>query len=270
MRNTRHRNALPTDGPSREGVARSVIALVVFAAAVCSARAQAPTRLPERVTVSQTSFFATCYDKITGRLKGSEIVRSPMYVSADGKYRAYTENEAEGFNRPEDSKAEWHECVSTARLFVAGPGDKNFRLVFLQRPILDTLDNSLEIIDWSPDSRYLLLELGLGQWGSDFAGSFVILFDAYYHVFWPREFVDQSWIDHKGRRCSSVIGARGFSREGDIVLNIGPYFSAGETEPDPDSCEERTQLWVFDRATRTFTALPQEYKVQRFGRWAKH
>jgi hypothetical protein len=247
----------------------NAVALVVLCAAVCSALVQAPKPLPMRVTISKTKVFATCYDKTGGRLKGSELVRSPKYVSPDDKYRAYTENESDGFNPTEDSKGEGFVCVSTARLFVAGPGDKTFRLVFLQEPTRDSLLSNLQIIDWSPDSRYLPLNLYISQWGTDLVGENVLLFDAYYGVFWPQDFVDRQWIDHEGRRCSSVITARGFSRKGDLLLTVGPYFSDGESEPDADSCEKQPRLWAFDQTKATFSALPPDYKVLRFGTWAK-
>jgi hypothetical protein len=133
-----------------------VTRLLLFAfVLVCyEANAQGPKRLPEHVIVSETA-TADCYDKASNKLVGSMLVRRPVILSPDGKYQAYAENEAVAY------RGAGAECVNTARLFVKGPGEKEFRLAYLQEPSLYTLFNEINIVDWSPDSRYLLAELTL-------------------------------------------------------------------------------------------------------------
>jgi hypothetical protein len=80
---------------------------------------------------------ASCYDRANEKLVGSMVVRSPVFVSPDGKYQAYTENEAVA--RQGSGLAE---CVNTARLFVQETGEDGFRLVFLQEPCTNSSTTS--------------------------------------------------------------------------------------------------------------------------------
>lgn len=228
-----------------------ILASVLIAA---SANAQRPERLPERVIVSEKA-FASCYDDSNQKLVGSMLVRRPVLISPDGSYQAYAENEAVAYRRAEA------ECVNTAKLFVKGPGDKEFRLAYLQEPHLYELISQIDLIDWSPDSHYLLAELSIGQWGSDSGGFSPLLYNAWDGVFSPQDFVSTALSIHFGHDCYYGVQSLGFAPDGGVVLRIRPEVSE-EGIMDPASCVKKEGLWVLHNG---LTSLADTYKVQRFG-----
>src|ERR1700674_1453167 len=142
--------------------------LILISLLACdNAFAQAPDQSSERVVTSETA-TATCFDKTTQKLVGSMLVRSRVFVSPNGNYEAYAENEAVAHSAGE-------QCVNTAKLFVKGPSDKGFRLVYLEEPSRYELFNNVKIVDWSPDNHHLLAELFVGQWGADAGGNTPLL-----------------------------------------------------------------------------------------------
>ncbi len=221
----------------------------------CQANAQGPTRPPERVILSEKA-FATCYDSVNEKLVGSMLVRRPVLVSPDGKFQAYAENEAVAH------LGAGAECVSTAKLFVKGPGEKEFRLVYLQEPDLYELISQIDLVDWSPDSHHLLAELFLGQWGSDSGGFSPLLYNAWNGVFSPENFVSTAFSIHIGHDCPYVNKALGFAPDGGVVLRVQPDYDE-EGIMDPASCVKKEGLWLLKNS---LTPLADTYKVQRYGR----
>ncbi len=230
--------------------------------------AQSPERLPSHVEISKNG-GASCYDGASGKLVGSRLVRSPAFTSPDGRYRAYSEVEAVAFKVPEKDWNRWStaECANTAKLFVAGPKSNVFRLVFLQEPTRYQLLNGIGLVDWSPDSRRLLLKLGLGQYASDWGGTVVLLYDADYGVFSQRELTGEAFNRYVGKDCTAVIEALGFSPEGKVLLKAGPYFDIGEDAPRTDSCVKKEGFWLLDAGKETVSPLPDDYKMQRYGKF---
>jgi hypothetical protein len=215
--------------------------------------AQHPQRLPGRVVVSEKT-FADCYDS-NQKLVGSMLVRRPVLVSPNGNYQAYAENEAIAY------RGAGAECVTTAKLFVKGPADKDFRLVYLQEPHLYELISQIDLVDWSPDSHYLLAELFIGQQGSDFGGFSPLLYNAWDGVFSPENFVSTALSIHVGRDCPYVVQSLGFAPNGGVVLKVGPVIDE-EGIMDPGSCVKGVGLWMLNH---DLTPLADTYKVQRYG-----
>jgi len=233
-----------------------VTVLTLFPSLLLVSR-QGPERLPERVIVSETA-PASCYDQANEKLVGSMLVRSQVFVSPDGKYQAYTENEAvarQGLGLAD--------CVNTAKLFVKETSEDGFRLVFLQEPTLYELFNDIKVVDWSPDSRYLLVRLFVGQWGSDAGGGIPLRYDAWDGVFSPRDMVTTAFQGYLGHDCDYGEQTLGFSPEGAVVLKVYPNFDEAGT-PDPASCVKKEWLWLL--STQGIFPLPDTYKVLRYGR----
>ena len=66
----------------------------VFLAIFCCAGASAQVeRLTPKLKISDTD-LASCYEETTGKLLGSQLVRSHVFISPGGRYRAYIEVEA--------------------------------------------------------------------------------------------------------------------------------------------------------------------------------
>jgi hypothetical protein len=203
--------------------------------------------------------MATCFDKTTQKLAGSMLVRSRILVSPNGNYQAYAENEAVAHSAGE-------KCVNTAKLFVKGPGDKGFRLVYLEEPAGNELFNQMKIIDWSPDNHNLLAELSVGQWGSDDGENTPLVYDVTDGVFGSRNLVTIALAIRFGHECDFVAQAMGFADDGGVVLKIGPGFDeAGTEEEEPDTCFTEDGLWLLRQDG--INPLADTYRVHRYGRF---
>ena len=217
---------------------------------------------------------ATCYGEQTGGFAGPMLVRSQVLVAPDGKRRAYTESLAAGGVKLASDTGGWlsPECANITWLFIANsPGDK-FRQVLTVVPDEQTLGNAAWLVDWSPDSRYLLLKLFSFQWGSDFAGSAPVLYDARSGTTSDPERAYEAFRKWAGRNCSATIEPLGFSSEDKAVLNVGPSYpvapEAGEEKkPEPDSCVKRPGLWLYEPDTGKLTKPPVGYKAEHFGKF---
>ncbi|SRR6267378_7656684 len=231
--------------------------LILASLTVCgNAFAQTQEKLSEQVITSETA-TATCFDKTTQKLVGSMLVRSRVLVSPDGHYQAYAENEAVAHSVGE-------QCVNTAKLFVKGPSDKGFRLVYLEAPSRYELFNNLKLVDWSPDNHHLLAELFVGQWGSDAGGNAPLLYDATDGVFDSRNAVATALGIRFGHECDFVAQTMGFATGGGVVLKIWPRFDEEERETEPDTCVKKEGFWLLKDGINPLT---NTYRVRRYGRF---
>ncbi|MGH9407357.1 MAG: hypothetical protein ACRD3D_16180 [Terriglobia bacterium] len=246
----------------------SVFCIIPAALLATSVAARGPHRIAIRTEVSKND-IPPCNDVATGRLVGSKRVVSPVLTSPDGRFRAYAENDVVAFSQSlQQEGPPIFECANTARLFMAGPTSKMFRLVYLSVPAPYDLIKGVTLIDWSRDSRYLLFQVFDGNYASDAGGWGVGLLAARYGVFWPPVFPYQALEDHLRRNCSARIIALGFSQEDSVILKVSPYYDETGTMEN-DTCVKKQGLWSLDPSQRTMLELPDNYKVQQYGRWAE-
>jgi len=231
--------------------------LVILASVLVNGNAlvQTPERFPERVVTSETE-TPTCFDKTTQKLVGSMLVRTRVFVSSDGNFQAYAENEATAHRVGE-------QCVNTAKLFVKGPSDKDFRLVYLEEPRRSELLNNLKIVDWSPDGRHLLAELFVGQWGSDAGGNTPLVYDATDGVFNSQNVLATALSVRFGHDCALVVQTMGFAADGGVVLKIRPSLDE-EGAVERDSCVKQEGLWLLKDEINPLAAT---YKIRHYGRF---
>jgi hypothetical protein len=228
----------------------------------CAAASAQVERLPLELKISDTD-LASCYETATGKVIGSQLVRSHFFVAPSGRYRAYVE--VESVASKSKTSSNW-DCSSTSRLFVAA-ADQPFRQVLVIEPTPEAQGNSLGIVDWSPDGRTLLIAQGLFQWGSDFGVSFVRLYNAESGVISEPELVDAAFSARAGTSCAVVIQPLGFSEYSQVVLKASPFFMMGEEKPEENSCVQRESMWLFDPGTQELVPLSGEFKVQRYGKF---
>jgi hypothetical protein len=186
-----------------------------------------------------------------------------VLVSPDGRYRAYAESEAIASKQIDATIAE---CQNTSTLFVSGPNSGRFRAVLVVKPSPETLGNSLDLIDWSPNGNRLLLTQGSWQWGSDAGGMMVRIYDAESEHLSRELFVDEAFTRYVGKNCAGVFQPLGFSPKGKLVVTAGPFFDVGEDKPVKESCVQQEGTWLIDTAIGTVSQLPKGYKVQHYGK----
>ena len=228
--------------------------VLLLGCAVASAQVKP---LPSKLRISDTE-LARCDDAVTGRSSGGEVVRSHVLVSPGGRYRAYTEVQAVASSD--------ESCSSTSRLFFAAE-DQPFRQVLIVKPSPEALGNTLGLVDWSPDGSTLLFTEGTFQWGTDTAEIFIRFFDADRATFSAKDFIDKAFRNRLNRTCISVLEPKGFALDGGIVLGAAPSFAEGEDQPEEDSCVRQKGLWLFEPKEQSWSNLPENYEVQRFGKY---
>jgi hypothetical protein len=188
-------------------------------------------------------------------------VESPIITSRDLKSSAYVDTIA---------VAPWTGgCFNESRLYVKFEDDTTFSLVSRQVPEESNLGNKFILIDWSPDSKYLLFERMLFQYGSDaqpdieprlyaMSGRNLRTLDL--------KEIDKEW---QQRECLLYLRPAGFSVSGDVIIEeeIHPYIDPSDDKPRDASCPSRQTLWeVQIEGSDQPRQLPPGYEVPRFGR----
>jgi hypothetical protein len=242
---------------------KSFVLLIGIAASACQLYASVRV---EQQTISKGRSMrasATCYDESTGKLTGSQKFRTVVLTSPDGRYQAYAESQAVASRTANGGN---EECQNTSKLFVAGPNSQNFHAVLIIKPLPERHGNDIEIVDWSPDGHHLLLAQGWWEWGSDVGGTAVRTYDADSGNFTSESGVDEGFRRYVGKGCAAVFQAVGFSPNGKAVVAAKPFFDYGEDSPSQDSCVQKKGFWLIDFAIPAVNQLPDDYKVQHYGK----
>src|SRR6266478_7460563 len=198
----------------------------------------------------------------------SQLGRSPVISSSAG-YRAYAEVKATAFRAKFQETYTGPLCENTSRLFLAGPGDAKFKLVYSQSP--DFSDgNSLKLVDWSPDGMHLLMERASWKYESEGDYTDLVLFSlSSGEVTAP----DLSRIleGRFGKDCGSENSVIGFTPEGNVVVLVTPledtYYNEGAT-----SCVKQKTLLALDAKSALqdiAQVLPSDFKAQHYGQSPK-
>src|ERR687888_1092140 len=209
--------------------------------AVSGLWAQANPSAQGPVNASDTS-HVTCGDSPAS----SRTVRGDVFVSPDGKHRAYAEVEARSV-RPSSVGYSGPLCVNNSRLLV-GSGASDFSVVFLEEPTDLEAGNSLRVVDWSADSRRLLFELVQWQYDSPGVSRTPIIYDANYGVFQQPE-LNQVFSRHFGLECSLDFHVLGFSPDSKVVIETQPLNPEEEEVLAMPSCSHKKGTWLLSTAS---------------------
>ena len=79
-------------------------------------------------------------------------------------------------------------------------------------------------------------------------------------------FVDEAFSRYVGKDCAGVFHPVGFSSSGKVIVTAGPFFDVGEDKPVEHSCVQRQGFWLVDSVIPTVSRLPDNCKVQRYGK----
>ncbi len=214
--------------------------------------------VPPAQPPSPDTSHVTCGEKTPA----SNTVRGSVLVSADGKCRVYAEVEATAPQRPAGSSGPL--CVNQSRLFVASE-ERDFKLVFLAEPSDQESGNSLRVVDWSPDSRRLLVELAQWQYDSLGINRSILIYDTRNGTFQQPD-LGHALSRQFGIECSLNIHVAGFTPEGKIVLETEPLAPEEEEVLAVPTCSRKKATFLMDRPTETLSPAPESLKLQHYAK----
>ncbi len=227
-------------------------------------RAERQTTYLERL---DDALHVTCLSK-AGNFDGSRWGRSPVLVSPDGRYRAYAESEAIAFipSPGEDSYA-GPLCANTSRLFVQRPEARDYTLMFQQEAAANDLGNGIRVVDWSPDSRFLLVQVNRWQYESDAAGFDLLLIDPFFGTVRKPDH-NRLFSERFQKECFMWVNALGFTEDDKIVLEASDFWPSEEPYGTPEqACVKKRSIWLLKIShPNTLSLLPGGYKTKRYGR----
>jgi len=190
------------------------------------------------------------------------VVRRPVLVSPGG-HQAFAEILSNGHARGE--------CTNTLKLFVKRLHESEFRIAYVQVPRESEDLKGINIVDWSPDNRFLLAELVIGQWGSDFGGRVPILYNSQTGTVTPEDWLDSALKSYFDNRCSldPAIEGLGFISSGGLIIRIKPARDMIQGGIEPDSCFKAPELLLLNPVTNRIAVFAGKHKIEKYGRLLK-
>jgi len=225
--------------------------LLGFAPALCA------QNTPAASIKSNDTSHVTCGDKAAV----SRTVTSDIFVSPDDKRRAYARVVARAVAGQANWERTFAACVNNSSLFVGSNGNP-FELVFLEEATDIESGNSLEIVDWSADSRRLLLQLAQWQYGSPGVTRSPLVYQAEFGIFQQPD-LSRSFRKQFGIDCSLEVRVAGYSADGKIVIETTPLTPEEEEVLAIPSCSRKKSQWVLTISSESLTPLPENPKIVR-------
>jgi hypothetical protein len=114
--------------------------------------------------------------------------------------------------------------------------------------------NSLKLVDWSADGTKLLLERT--QWKYESEGDYtdIVIFDAN-SMSASRPDVEAAIAAEYGKECGSENSAQGFTRNGKVVLTVGPLTDQLAIMNGAKSCVPGKTRLVLDISNETIQRM---------------
>ena len=210
---------------------------------------------PASAAKSNDTSYVTCGSKPAT----SRTVTSDVFVSPDGRRRAYTRVVANVPGTQPSPERVAVTCVNNSSLFVSAvPG--SYDLVFLQEASDTETGNSLQIVDWSADSHRLLLELAQWQYESPGVTRTALIYQAELGVFQQPD-LSRAFRKQFGIECSLNVHVAGFTAEGKIVIDTQPLTPEEEEVLAVPSCSPKKGEWILNPSSESVTPLPESAKI---------
>lgn len=210
-------------------------------------------------TSSASAAVDTSYVTCGNKLAISRTVSSEIFVSPDGKRRAYTRVVAHAVAGEVNLHRTFKMCVNNSMLFVKSDTD-SFDLAFLQEATDSENGNSLQIVDWSSDSHRLLLELAQWQYDSPGITRSPLIFQAELGVFQQPD-LSRAFRKQFGMECSLDVRVAGFTADGKIVIATEPMTPEEEEVLALPSCSPKKAQWILSPSSESLTSLPEGAKI---------
>lgn len=115
------------------------------------------------------------------------------------------------------------------------------------------------MVDWSADSRYLLVELWKWQYYSDTIGTWVLVYDAEKDLFLSPD-LNRLFSRRFGQECWLDIKLLGFASDNRVA------FEAEDNEMIGSACLEKKSRWLVEPTRGDLMRMPEDYKVSTYGK----
>ena len=230
--------------------------LLFVVAFTLAPRAQTPppTGTPAKAATSE---LVTCGEKPP---LISRTVRTDTLVSPDGKHRAYGDVEVTALFPQRQPGYSGLLCVNNSKLYVANDS-QNFKIVFLQEPTDMENGNGLRLVDWSSDSRRLLIELVDWHYEQPGVNRSILLYDTRYQTFQQPDLA-HALAKAYAHECLFNFHVAGFNSAGKIIVEADPLSPEEEEVEGVSSCARKNTWFEMDRSTETLVAIPEIPKLE--------
>ncbi|MGH9533029.1 MAG: hypothetical protein ACRD2Q_11610 [Terriglobales bacterium] len=192
------------------------------------------------------------------------MARSKPLLSPDRRYRAFADVVAKATHTsPGQAGRETQDCENVSRLLVGERGNEA-RGVFEQKPSGNLKGNTLVIVDWSRDSRFLLAQLSQWVYESHGWSNEVVLYDTQEKKVIHLD-LNEVFGKSLGKDCAAYGEVLGFSEDSQIVFKAHPAADEIDAELNGPFCVKREGLWLVHPQTRKIQRLSPSFKVKKNG-----
>jgi len=229
------------------------IALVVFAILLSAAGLSHA----QKTSPARESFYTaalSCWNDSDSDYR-SRSIQSPVFTSPNGKTRAYVKVVAEAKGK---SKENQEVCLNRSTLYIATGAEfrEAYSIVGVRQ---GPHGNALQLVDWSPDSEYLLIQLTTWWYESECCDFTLLLYspanDKVRRINMNRVLAKDG--------CTFLGWIEGFVESGDVI------FMAHSSEPIGNPCVENTSRWRLNPNTLRVRRMKSGQKLRRYALTAK-
>ena len=204
------------------------------------------------------TWSVSCLDA-NGALIGPRSVRGPILVSKAGDH-AFVEVDSLVLK---DEDTAFPNCRNTTRVYVRSKTSPSAELILFLPPMKYVLGNGVELADWSPDGRYLLMTEARWTYYSDSFGFHVYLYDFEQKILISME--HKTMFDRRLIRDTNIaVRAISFHTDGISPVVIAVDMDVVEASSEVSSSEP--DLWVMKWQQNVLERLPSDYKVKWSGK----
>lgn len=182
-----------------------------------------------------------------------------MLVSPNGLQQAYATVKAQAFRNSEGYEL----CHNRSNLYVARDGKQDFRSVLTYQSKgkeRGAQGNGIQLIDWSPDSRLLLLDLMTWYYESEGWEHNIVIYSVKTRTV-KMQSLGSIFSRALKKPCNLDGRLNGFTPHGRIALTVGPV----DEESEGPSCFSAQGEWEVDASTFTVVPVIRSEKIKRNG-----
>jgi hypothetical protein len=190
-------------------------------------------------------------------------------VSPDKKARAFVEVEATALQSTAAENYVGSLCRNVSKLYVvsdqAGFGQPRY-VEKPGKPGQENVEgNSLRIVDWSPDGKWLLVDMKTWIYQSEGWSNFALLYSLQSGT--TKQFdLQKLFTNALKKECAVFPEIMGFTSSGEIILEVAPVGGEDDEELFGESCFRSRSFWTVNSKSE-IKQIAQPPTIRRNGQW---